>query len=634
MSTKNTPIPSIFRSWNRNYDEDLAKIPRRFDFNAISPHDILYRTINETHKAFLPERNEYRVFRNPRNDGNDDEGEIVHVSDPRRPPAKSTLSSKELIACYQNPSSLTRIEQNTFYDDIKKSNDEQLQVQHNPQLLIDCRQKRQKLKLLPNLLEKRKLEMENFNKSAEIAYYQQLAGYSARLDKAASEFLCEIWNRNRCDNRYSIITKLMRELKTEDELNIDIQRIDSDEIPTFPLPKDNFPCINKLSTDELKFFQSNETPHNVTMIDDVDDDCNVSLSLTILIQLLVDSSNFQVNFSNISSQSGKIVTKFSETFPSNPVDIDEALQTLAERTLRTTFIGENFRCFVEGSVSQSSRESDADYKVESISDFYKKLYGKFRSSKKFQQLNGPRVRHRMKMKFLNQEIVLCYESDRFYSRNEESTGATNITVKLEYQTSHGAEIMSRDELLREWALLKFQPSTELLRFRIDAVSFVILSREVLRIEQIEEQLEKLHNTKPESLLKSVFNTILCINRLPANEYLMVANKSRQILIYIRNEDEKGEKMLCEEWQVSQNFTRKWTRIDENFLTFLHLNHQLPPCSYSQPNMNRVKVPPVVPLQAATPPKPKYNLRTPNKPPQAQLKKKKKVNKKKQKNKKV
>lgn len=596
----------------------MDKFPRRFDFNIISPHDILNRTINETHKAVLPEETEYRLFRNPKNCSNEDDDEpaTVEVKDPRRNSSQPKLSSSDLIGSYQNVSSLTRIEQTTFFEDVKKSQDLR-HVEHNPEFLIESKNLKKKLRLLPNLVEKKKVEMANFMKSAEIVYYQQLSNHARVLDENATQLLVETWNQNRGDQKYSIITKLMRDQKFDDEIRIDIEKVDHAEITASRLPHTTkFPQINKLSIEDLKMFSS-KLPNVCSPTINAEVNLNVTtMSAATLFKLFVDSESFQVKFSNSSTESGKTVSKFAETFPSNPVEITESLQTFAHLSLKASFNIENFKTYLNKNISHSNQQH-SDYNLTSISDFFKKFYERFESSSKSQQNSS--ARYQTRMKFFNQEIVIQYERSDFYFKDDTSNVPLSISIKLEYQTSHGAEVMTREELLREWCYLKFHPGSELLRFRIDAASFNILSRESVCIEQIESQLHEIYNTKTENVLKNMFNTILCINRLPPNEYLMVGSKNQQILIYMEN-DARGDALLSEPWKISQNISRKWIPVDEKFITFLHLNHQIPPCSFYEPNIHVHMLPtPSAPkrLQPTNnspnkPPnkKPNYNLRLP------------------------
>lgn len=562
-----------YRSWTRRYREEEAVFPRKYDFNSINQHDILNRTLNEVHKAILPEEQEYRLFK-PSGFNFDEENDNEtkeEFKDPRKNQPIMKLSPKQLIKCHQNSSTLNRMEQIKFFKEMMKI---ESNVEHNP-LLLNVKKPLRNVDSTSKLIftAKRSNDIEKFQNSVKTSYFIKMR--TIKVNETHAKFLIDYWNANQSDVNYSMVTMILRDSAESGVIETKIERID--EQICAPLISQKFPCINKLTSEDLKNVLTGQITSSPTTY--TNESFNVLMTATTLFKLFIDTDEFHVKFSNILMENEKVITKFDETFPVNPVNIQRSLQTLVELSIRASSQIERFESYLD--TQKLSHHQCDSFKVAKISDFCNNFYEKFKLSS-----IKSHASHRLVLNsaISQQEIGIIYEHKDFYLKDDVPV---QISIKLEFQSEFGAEKMSREELLYEWCLLKFFPGSEVVRLRVDAISLTILSKENVKMEKISKELEEVHLVNFDVLMAKFFNIFSCISRLPENGYLIetkLENACKKLFIYRECED--GKKVLENSWEILSTFTKPWAQIDENFLTFLHINHEIPSCCFVKPSTEK------------------------------------------------
>lgn len=160
-----------------------------------------------------------------------------------------------------------------------------------------------------------------------------------------------------------------------------------------------------------------------------------------------------------------------------------------------------------------------------------------------------------------------------------------LSFKIEYKSEFGAQKMSLDELLSEWCSISFTTRiNHVLRCRVDYMTSIVMSVNVLTQEEIEAEMNRLYGLKPERLLTRLHNILNLVTRFPMGKYLLDKQQNTtQILVYMETERSacgKTWKELVSAAAPSGTNTSRSVEcaIDDQVVTQLHkINSVLPGC---------------------------------------------------------
>lgn len=528
--------------------------------------------VNEIHKCSLPDNVTCQVFKTPEAiETSCSQSEYESFSELKDPRTNKTLKpSEDLISDYGYSSLLTITEHKLILNSL------QLNIIHNPILLIDAPQRtNNRQQITAELRQKQRNEIEHYNKCAEIFFTQNMQ--SNLLSDEMRSFLISKWSEignSDKHRKYQIITTIFRDqacdIKTQEELQDTLK--DDFNHEAYLISKENFPVLDRISCEDLRFHSNRK--HNRTLAEPLSD-CNVTISLDLLSKLLSKDFHFSVNVDNHINQTGEMLTTFEDPRPYKEIGDSTALEEIVTDLLHLSINYYNMNAFLK-----QSTEKLGSYRLALIDDMMKRNYTKFQEAV---GLND--IQRKWIVTSGGQSFNVCINHLNVYFIKQEDNSVTpaNASVKIEFQTKFGAERMTRDELIREWAKNKFTPNAITVRFRVDAITLTIISISCMTIQEIEKELKEIYKTDPNDLLANITTVLACYKRLPLGHYKIQAKvdkSSSQLCIY--KSSLEGSDLEEEPLMISDS--RHWISIDEATPTFLHRNHQHSPSCF--PNIQK------------------------------------------------
>lgn len=565
------------RSWH-TYEEEKNKSPRIIDFKTINEGDVFSRQLNEIHKCVLPKAVEYKVFKTQDEiEASSNQyfaSDIIQLVDPRKNPTRILQPSNLLVRDYGYSSELSHREHMLILNSIK------LRITHNPVLA----QPKNKGTLVASditesLERKRQTEIAQFNKCAEIEYYKTVTDLNDLISNNLKEFLIRKWTNEITESlskqKFQIITVLLRDQVCERLENIKIETLETkQEIKTkmYQLPASHFPCLDRFTSNELEFYC--ELRELVSSNQQLDAECDISLSMCLLEKLLAANEEFSVGFKIAQSSTWTKCARFNHaTFKKN-VSIEDALEEIVKLSLYMSIDWWNISQYVKPSASMQS-----EFCARSIDSTMRKMFLDFKAlagsneTASLWSITGDQKR----------QVLINHRNCYFtFSDDGESIIPANISIKLEFQTRFGAETMTKNELLKEWCNLKFSKNSITLRYRVDAKTLKILSVTRITIDEVENELKKLFNFDPLEAVANLINFFDCVQRLPESDYTVQArnvDECKKLFIYKASDDVRKDYSDDIPLEIQSIFSRKWIAIDPKTPSFLHVNHSFAPCCF-------------------------------------------------------
>ncbi|KAK3784701.1 hypothetical protein RRG08_032156 [Elysia crispata] len=169
------------------------------------------------------------------------------------------------------------------------------------------------------------------------------------------------------------------------------------------------------------------------------------------------------------------------------------------------------------------------------------------------------------------------------TRSQGNLGTKNVylTAKLEYQSSHGLEQVTSEEMVRNWAACYIRPNCKLIRARINAFTSEILMFEELECHQI---LKPSSSFRPKEGF-SFMNTVLTrLSSLDQGNYLLSHEPGmrfcgiRTLKHGARLDNIEKPLPIPPERQMSKESV-PWIPIDPNLLLPYHTQHQRIPATF-------------------------------------------------------
>ncbi|KAL0116753.1 hypothetical protein PUN28_009992 [Cardiocondyla obscurior] len=118
------------------------------------------------------------------------------------------------------------------------------------------------------------------------------------------------------------------------------------------------------------------------------------------------------------------------------------------------------------------------------------------------------------------QMLVRTKSDGIETSSNEESQTLLLAPKMEHQLMFGAEAVTIEEGLHQWASLKFRPETSLARVRIETNTSEIIQIERCTTTSLSKELKRLYNIKVENSLNILHNIIKGLSSLTPGQYIM------------------------------------------------------------------------------------------------------------------
>ncbi|CAD7087826.1 unnamed protein product [Hermetia illucens] len=174
----------------------------------------------------------------------------------------------------------------------------------------------------------------------------------------------------------------------------------------------------------------------------------------------------------------------------------------------------------------------------------------------------------------------------FQFENGEPT-FVNLSLKIENKIDFGAELMTKNELTREWLRQYLISNGFTKRVRLDAHDSKLIAIQNLDLNDIEAELKRLYNTSPEDMLSPLFSMLTLIQNFPVGDYLLKFNPkfSDKLMVYSKASTNSVNGInlpeLYESIRFKGNFIQSsdYIPIDGNVVTDWHKTYNVLPCCF-------------------------------------------------------
>ncbi|XP_024869019.1 uncharacterized protein LOC112452837 [Temnothorax curvispinosus] len=147
-----------------------------------------------------------------------------------------------------------------------------------------------------------------------------------------------------------------------------------------------------------------------------------------------------------------------------------------------------------------------------------------------------------------------------------------LAPRMEHQTGLGAEAVTLEEGLHQWASLKFRPDTSLARVRIETNTAEVIQIERLTTMSLSNEMKRLYNVKVEDSLSVLYNIIEGLASLAPGQYILRHVPQNGPFAYVYKQTEEIGKDVIDLHTVCESTTfhtipkTPWPPIDNMMTT--------------------------------------------------------------------
>ncbi|XP_018399079.1 PREDICTED: uncharacterized protein LOC108776846 [Cyphomyrmex costatus] len=127
-----------------------------------------------------------------------------------------------------------------------------------------------------------------------------------------------------------------------------------------------------------------------------------------------------------------------------------------------------------------------------------------------------RIKHEVKV----YQILVRTKTDGIEMLSNNKCQPLILAPKMEHQLELGAEAVTLEESLHQWASLKFRPNTSLARVRIETNTSEIIQIERHTTTSLSNEIKRLYDIKVEDSLNILYNIIKGLSSLTPGRYIM------------------------------------------------------------------------------------------------------------------
>ncbi|KAF2880289.1 hypothetical protein ILUMI_25885 [Ignelater luminosus] len=209
--------------------------------------------------------------------------------------------------------------------------------------------------------------------------------------------------------------------------------------------------------------------------------------------------------------------------------------------------------------------------------------------------------HLMKTRMSGKELnfLIRYKVDGCELVNDIETRSVTILPKLELQLELGANIATKQEVIREWTSLFFRPFSHLYRIRLQSNSSEVVSVESVNLQKLNFEAMQHYQYKPNDQLIVVYKVFLELSKLEPGNYLLHHTERNGPFAQIMKE-EKVESIYKKKLNIYDLYsdyktntriplqsTKPWCPIDVNYILPIHTVYKRLPGTF-QPVQTQFK----------------------------------------------
>uniref|UniRef100_A0A1A9ZYX8 Little elongation complex subunit 2 C-terminal domain-containing protein n=1 Tax=Glossina pallidipes TaxID=7398 RepID=A0A1A9ZYX8_GLOPL len=161
------------------------------------------------------------------------------------------------------------------------------------------------------------------------------------------------------------------------------------------------------------------------------------------------------------------------------------------------------------------------------------------------------------------------------------------TIKMEYKTRFGCEILTKYEMLREWFRLKFIKHPKIICCRLDVNTYQTMAKETLTVERLERSLFTTYNLNTAQILNNLNEFLKLLLTMPHSFYMLRYNpKFKDKLILCRPSEQATQNTVYLHKLLQTNPSDLAFISQENYLPIandvcssMHLKHKVIPCAF-------------------------------------------------------
>ncbi|XP_011708117.1 PREDICTED: little elongation complex subunit 2-like isoform X1 [Wasmannia auropunctata] len=170
------------------------------------------------------------------------------------------------------------------------------------------------------------------------------------------------------------------------------------------------------------------------------------------------------------------------------------------------------------------------------------------------------------------KILVRTKTDGIEMLSNNKSQPLMLAPKLEHQLEYGAEAITLEEGMHQWASLKFRPNTSLARVRIEASTGEIIQIERHTEMSLSNEIKRLYNVKVENSLSILHNIIDGLSSLTPGQYIMqhIPQSGPFAYVYKHTTNDRKTTFDLNSVYCSNKFhtvpKTPWPRIDNMLIT--------------------------------------------------------------------
>ncbi|KAI9585092.1 hypothetical protein GQX74_006987 [Glossina fuscipes] len=161
------------------------------------------------------------------------------------------------------------------------------------------------------------------------------------------------------------------------------------------------------------------------------------------------------------------------------------------------------------------------------------------------------------------------------------------TIKMEYKTRFGCEILTKYEMLREWFRLKLMKHPQIICCRLDVNTYQTVAQETLTLERLEKSLFTRYNLNMAQILYNLSEFLKLLLTMPNSFYMLRYNpkfKDKVILCRSSEQETQNTVYLHELLQTNPSdlafiSQQNYLPIANDVCSSMHLKHKVIPCAF-------------------------------------------------------
>ncbi|KAG5326460.1 ICE2 protein, partial [Acromyrmex heyeri] len=249
----------------------------------------------------------------------------------------------------------------------------------------------------------------------------------------------------------------------------------------------------------------------------------------------------------VKSHCGKNIVYIDKRLPPTIATIPQKNSWIYKYILRYYFVksesSKKTKHTIEDKLEKAANHSNSDSNDNNLSNYYLKIFDKdlclsdtddLASDKTDSKINKKNVSYnlfeigqmdlpeheRIKHGVKVYQMLVRTKTDGVEMLSNNKCQPLILSPKMEHQLELGAEAVTLEEGLHQWASLKFRPNTLLARVRIETSTSEIIQIERHTTVSLSNEIKRLYNVKVEDSLNILYNIIERLSSLTPGRYIM------------------------------------------------------------------------------------------------------------------